>query len=276
MHTLEVAVKPYGTDVEISGNIRSCIVRGLPELTPAICNHDGTFVVVGSGPSLVDSLESIRNERRLGRPICAIKGAHDYLVENGITPDLFVSVEPRDRTEQLTRRSNDTVYLLASRCHPNMFEHLRDYKVLVWHAHGSESEQAQFSGRFSIGGGTTSGLRAVNIAYVMGYRKVSMYGMDSCLSDDGNKHWNGGRASDVVDVIVGGRIFYCSPALAQQANEFQDIFKVMGDIHIDVAGDGLLARIMATRRLKASDHKAYNEMLCKQRWLIPRKKGAAA
>jgi uncharacterized Rossmann fold enzyme len=246
---LEISVKQAGTDESNSANIRSALARNLPELAPAICPNDGTFVIVGSGPSVVDHLEDIREEAALGRPICAIKGTHDWLIENGIEPNLFLSVEPRVRPLKL--RSQNTVYLLASRCAPELFDQLKDHKVMVWHSWSMEPECEVWAGRFGIGGGTTSGLRAVNVGYVLGFRKFVMYGMDSCLAQDKDtKRFTGEVVGDglIVDVRVGDRTFYCNGALAQQANEFQNLYQGMPDATIEAKGDGLISAILAERR----------------------------
>jgi hypothetical protein len=44
-----------------------------------------------------------------------------------------------------------------------------------------------------------------------------------------------------------GKKFNCNMAMAQQANEFQKLFEVMGDINVDARGPGLIAEIMRVR-----------------------------
>jgi uncharacterized Rossmann fold enzyme len=246
---LEISVQQAGTAESNSDNIRSAMARKLPELAPAICPNDGTFVIVGSGPSVVDHLEEIRKDSEIGRPICAIKGTHDWLIQNGIDPNLFLSVEPRVRP--LKHQSQNTVYLLASRCPPELFDQLKDHKVMLWHSWSMEPECKLWKGHFGIGGGTTSGLRAINVGYILGFRKFLLYGMDSCLAaDKDTKRFTGEIVGDglVVDVHVGDRIFYCNGALAQQANEFQLLYQGMPDATIEAKGDGLIAAILSERR----------------------------
>lgn len=240
----------------ITENIESCIKRGLPELLPAICSHDGTFVIAGSGPSLSDHLEDIKKERELGRPICAIKGAHDFLVSHEIEPDLFLSIDPRDRRNNVQRATENTVYLLSSRCCPQLFDHLKDRYVMVFHAASTQEENdcLQKNGvKFAIGGTSTSGLRAVNVGYFMGYRKFVMYGMDSCNAPDGiTKRIDGSLTGQTTDVIVGtsGKKFIANIAMAQQALDFQHLWVMMPDITVDVKGNGLLAAIQEERKKK--------------------------
>jgi uncharacterized Rossmann fold enzyme len=248
MQRLAINVKQYVSPQGNEAQIRETLSRKLPELTPACCAHDGTFVIVASGPSLPDYIDEIRAEQEKGRPVCAINGTYDYLVDNGIIPNLFLTVDPRPMPQNVTKPQKETVFLLASRVNPELFDRLKDYRVLTWHSWSMESECEAFKGRFAIGGGTTSGLRAINVGYVMGFRNFVFYGLDSCLSDDKKtKRFTGEEAGAIVDVIVGDETFYCNHAMAQQANEFQEIYKVM-DVHIEAKGRGLIAKILKERK----------------------------
>lgn len=267
--TRSIQTVTAGTPESNADNIRSALARGLPEFSPTPCIHDGTFVIVGSGSSLPTVVEQIREEKRLKRPICAIKGAHDFLLDNGITPDLFVSVEPRERP--LKHTSERTCYLLASRVAPSLFNQLKGNNILVWHSWSSNTNippQAEpdkvlrwedfdplpecevWRGRFGVGGASTSGLRAINIAYLMGFRKMRMYGMDSCLAPDKyTKRFSGENIgeSKVIDVIVDGKRFFCNGALSSQAMEFQQVISMFKDMEFKVFGGGLLAAILEAR-----------------------------
>jgi uncharacterized Rossmann fold enzyme len=232
-------------------NILACLARGLPEFQPALLPHDGNIVVCGSGPSLPSFIEDIRAEREKRRPIIAVKGAHDLLCANGIQPDMFVSCEAKPRLENVQRKNQKTVYMLSSRCAPELFDWLEDHKVIVWHSYAEQDAQInELSGRNLIGGGTTSGLRAVTLAYLLGFHKVTLYGFDSCLAGDKRKRYDSGVMADhqIVDRIVYGRRFLCNGALSMQADEFQEYYKILPDVTFDVKGDGLIAAIVAERK----------------------------
>jgi len=251
MRPLEITVVKAGTEEELCSNIRSALARGLPELTLAPIKHDGNIVLVASGWSMPDCIDEIKAHRKAGRPIVAIKAAHDFLVENGVEPDLWINLDPRDRTSGIQRLNDHTVYMPASRCPPSTFEHLKGRKILLWHswAEGPEME-AIGPNKIAVGGGTTSGLRAINIGYLLGFRNFIMYGYDSCNSPAGIKRFTGEASGPTVDVYVGGHAgkkFTCNAAMAQQANEFQKLFEVMADITLDVRGPGLIAEIMRIR-----------------------------
>lgn len=262
-----------GTTESNSENIRSALSRGLPEFFPAPCVHDGNMVIVGSGPSLPLFVNEIKAEREKGRPICSIKGAHDFLIDNGIHPDLFVSCEPRERP--LKHVSPHTAYLVASRCDPGLFDQLAKARVVIWHSiaskHDSEVEPRLnmtwddldlveecdvFKERvvkglsFGVGGGATSGLRAITISYLMGFRNIHLYGFDSCLDKDKDtKRFSGEKVGKgmVIDVIVGGKRFWCNGALADQAVQFQKLLKHMPGLNVKSYGNGLIAAILEAR-----------------------------
>ena len=252
MQKLELTVRAAGEPEELCSNIRSSLARGLPELAPALCTHDGTFVCVASGWSMPDYVEEIRAHRKAGRPIVAVKAAHDFLCENGIEPDLWVNLDPRDRTSGIQRHNAHTTYLVASRCPPITFDHLKGRKVLLWHSWSEGPEiKALGAGKLAIGGGTTSGMRAINIGYILGFRKFVLYGYDSCNRADGMKRFTGEMTGPTMDVWVGKNQdrekFTCNAAMAQQANEFQMIYTVMPDITVEAVGPGLIAAIIRER-----------------------------
>lgn len=249
MQPLRINVECYGSTEDNGANIQSALARKLPELTPGLCSHDGHMVIVGSGPSLPLFIDEIKAERELRRPICAIKGAHDFLCTNGLNPDLFLCVDPRDRRENIQLANDDTIYLMASRCDPVMFDHLAARRVILWHSFGVIAEGDFYKGKPAIGGGSTSGLRAITVGYVLGYRNFVLYGMDSCLAEDRKtKRFTGEQAGQVIDVIVGDRTFYCNGAMAQQAQEIQELMQCLPGLHLEIKGDGLLAAIWAERQ----------------------------
>lgn len=232
-------------------HIVSALERGLPEFQPALFPHDGIMVVVGSGPSLPSFIDEIREERAKRRPILAVKDAHDLLCEHGIEPDIFVSVEAKPKLENVQARNDRTVYMLSSRCSPRLFDWLAEKKLLLFHTYtDKEGSLAELAGRQIIGGGTTSGLRAVTLGYLMGFARFVLYGFDSCLSLDRRKRFKGPPMApeQTVDRILRGRRFICNGAMSMQADEFQEYYGMFPDISFEVKGDGLLAAIVAERK----------------------------
>lgn len=251
MHPLALQVQPVGTVDGIRANVQAALARNLPELVPGLVAHDGTMVCVGSGPSMPEHLDAIRDEREQGRPIFAVKGAHDFLCRNGIQPDLWLCVDPRDRTNLLEEANDRTVYLLSSRCDASLFDFLKDRHVVLCHTWSPEEHCDEYRGKLLLGGGSTSGLRAITASYVLGFRNMVLYGYDSCLAKDKfTKRFTGEGTEPhkIIDVIVDGQRFWANGAMAQQAKEFQDAYQQMPGLHLEVKGGGLLAAILDARR----------------------------
>lgn len=252
---MKFIVHQYGTAEEHRSNILSALDRKLPEISPALCSHDGSMVIVGSGPSLTAHLEELRAERAKGRPILALKGTHDYLIEQGIEPTFWLSLDSRPRVNQLQKKSEHTIYLVASRCHPDIFDRLKEDRVVLWHSFADQDNAADIweqRGATVFGGGTTSGSRAIYVCYVLGFRNFVMYGMDSCNAPDGiTKRFDGSLTGPTVEVMTGfhvageqrvnqGKKFICNQAMAQQGKDFIQAFNALPDVKFDFKGDGLL------------------------------------
>lgn len=255
LQPLALDVKLFNIPGGLPEHIESAIARGLPEFKPALCVNDGTFVIAGSGPSIAAFPDEIKEQRANGRPICAINGAHDWLIDQGLEPDLFLSIDPRDWKHDVTKVPQNTIYMLASRCSPIMFDFLKDRYVMVFHAASKEDENAvlrKHKIQAAVGGLSTSGLRAINVGYFMGFRKFVLYGIDSCNAPDGiTKRINGALTGQTMDVVVGGpggRTFICNVAMAKQAEDFQHVYEMMPDITIEARGDGLIAAIIQERK----------------------------
>lgn len=240
-------------DQQARDNIMSAVARNLRGFLPSLVKHDGHMVIVGSGPSVADHVEDIRAEQALGRPVMAIKGAHDWLIDRGITPDLWVSMDSQvSILKYLQKKSSSTCYLAASKVPPEVLDWLSDQQVIVWHAWMGQGEEELFpGGSCMVGGGSTSGLRGITIAWLMGFRRVILYGFDSCLKD-GIKKAGGEKPIDWTIPIragINGQERICDSSMASQANEFQLMtFAVMPDLKVKVVGDGLLADIMVERQ----------------------------
>jgi uncharacterized Rossmann fold enzyme len=250
LQRLELDVEQFGVASQPLDAIRVNLARGIQEFAPSIVAHDGSMVIAGSGPSLPAFIEEIRQERANGRPILAVNGAHDLLCEHDIIPDLFLTCDPRDLRHNLRRKNMQTIYLLASRCAVEVFEHLRGHRIVLWHSQGHPTEMPALAGvKGKVGGGSTSGLRAIAVAYLMGFRNMVLYGFDSCNDAEGKKRFDSGNQFLTMPVVVGERTFTCSVAMAGQAQEFQNsTYGWMPGLHLDVKGDGLIAAIVEARR----------------------------
>jgi uncharacterized Rossmann fold enzyme len=274
---LKIQAKCIADDDTLIEHIESALQRGLPEFADSP-PHNGEVVLVGSGPSVRPFVKEIRKHKDKGRLIIAVKSAHDFLIEHGVVPHIALGVDPQAKIKSaFSRRRREVTYFLASQVHPEVFDHLKDYRVILWHLFtGKAREKEVLENKLKVGGGSTSGMRALTVAYLMGFRKMHLYGFDSCIRTDmlkvtgenvkgiepfveeakaatgshdydvlfdwiANKHQ--GRAP-VIKLYVEGRTFWADKAMAAQATEFEMMLNVLHGVQIKGYGDGLIQHLI--------------------------------
>jgi hypothetical protein len=83
---------------------------------------------------------------------------------------------------------------------------------------------------------------------MMGFRKFHLFGFDSCL-DSGDpgalrkitgETYGEEEGHKIMELVCEGKTFYADPAMAAQANEIQDVFKMLTGAKIKAYGKGLI------------------------------------
>ena len=167
----------------VRANIQGALGRGLPELTPFEF-HDREMSVVGGGPSLEDTWDTIT-----GSWIACVNRAHEYLIERGVVPHFCGLLDPQPILADQITPHEDVTYLVASMCDPSVFDKLKGHRVKLWHA--GQGEHIPITDLLPDGsvvhaGGSTVALRMVELGHFLGFRRFHFYGMDSSFR--GDKH----------------------------------------------------------------------------------------
>lgn len=249
-----VKVQCIFDDDRLKKHIRSAMRRKLPIVSPRR-EISGTAVLCGSGPSLRDTLDKIREHMDRGDYIVAIKGAHDFLLNHGIVPDAGLAIDPQPKIYHTFTPRKDVKYYFASQVHPSVLNKFNEYDVELFHLYTNipPEEMADIVGDgFLLGGGSTSGLRAMTLMFVLGYRDFHLYGFDSCMSNGLRKITGEGQQhKKVIDVHVGGpdssEVYTADLAMAAQAEEFEKMMHFlngMAPVTITTHGKGLIPAIV--------------------------------
>lgn len=229
--------------------------RDLPMFMECPANLNEALIV-GGGPSLQHNLPNLRMRRDRGGIIFALNGTHDWLIDRGIVPDFHVMLDARQENVQFVRRPHkDVTYLIAAQCHPDVFNALKGYKVIVWlGCFDTREQENDLAKKFPnkpimlVGGGATVGLKTMNLAYLAGFRKLHFYGFDSCYSGESNHAYPQplNDKESRIEVIAAGKKFTCAPWMAKQAMEFQSQMRQLLDAgcQIYVHGNGLIPWIV--------------------------------
>lgn len=245
----ELRVECNRPDTELFSNVDYACSQGLPEVESKPPT-DVPAVIVGGGPSLKTTLETISSMKSKGAKVFALNNAAKFLVENGIYPDYQVIIDSREQNVEFLEKKWAPELLLASQCHRSLFEHSKamGYPVSIWHPviEGIEKHIPK-ENPLLIGGGLTVGLSGMCLVYTMGHRELHLFGYDSCHSEDSSHAYEQdmNKNDEMTSVAVDGRVFKCSVTMAAQAASFQKVSEMLADYgcSISVHGDGLIPHI---------------------------------
>lgn len=200
----------------------------------------GSIAVVSFGPSLNDTWEQIRAFEY----VITCSGAHKFLVERGIVPTWHVEVDPRAHKVQLIGPpQKETEYLIASTCHPAVFDHLEGYDVKLWHVFDSKEDALRTlpRGEWALTGGSSVGLRALTIARFLGFTDLHVFGMDGSEGATGKHaapHPNQATGHSICE--YDGVEYRTTPAMAECARQTWHELNQMPDVTATFYGDGLV------------------------------------
>jgi hypothetical protein len=224
--------------------MQDALDTGLPFLQRAGVFHDQWINIICFGPSLLETWHDIHRYDYL--PILTVSGAHDFLIRREITPSIHVHLDPRPyQKAMLELPSESTRYLMASVCSPVFWDVLKDFHVELWHLINDEQtvdwiRKNHPAGLASmIGGGSTVGQRAMNVAGALGFRKFRVFGMDFSFGDN---HWAGphpGNEERIIHVELNGKTYQTTPQLWKAAREMCE-FLESADVEVQFHGNGLM------------------------------------
>lgn len=219
----------------------ACLEHGFPPLERGEPKA-GRMTIVCYGPSLLETWTQIR------RPIMTVSGAHDFLTRGGMTPDYHVECDPREHKATFTRNPNkETEYLMASVCHPSIWQQLNGYNVKIWHSLESKQTNDWVKRHdpdgIVISGGSNVGIRAIEVAGTLGYTKFDIHGMDFSFKNGRHAGPHPNETEREILVKLGGREYRTSKQLYEGAREIVQIVCAY-DCEWKFYGDGLLQAML--------------------------------
>lgn len=244
----------------VEDNIAKNLTLGLQEVCPYDA-QDMEIMLLCGGPSLNDFAEEILENNRNGMPAVTVNGTYNWLVEKGGRPGAQILVDARAFNRRFTEPITlGCKYLVSSQCDHALVKSLPPSQTWLWHTAGEKAEQiiteAGIPGdRYPVYGGTTVTLRALPLLTMLGFRKIRVYGFDSCLRGDAHHAYTQAENDDgtPVSIFVGGKEFQCHSWMVKQAEEFQEVLKkllIPADVELAVYGDGLISEILTTAAAK--------------------------
>lgn len=224
------------TSKEMHTNFHATLERGFTPVNDLIGAYSGACSIVGAGPTIKETHEELTGD------VIAINSAIGFLLDHGIVPKFGLLWDGTEIVEKFARPHPGITYLVASRCHPKVFERLKDCKVIVWHAGGDHDiadvmvkpeivEKLKIQQPL-ICGGSAGVTRTIYVASVLGYSEIHIFGADSCYSNAGETHVSGSVVPE-KDILVSlgdnskgapAVWFRTTPEWCAQVNEYRSMF----------------------------------------------------
>jgi len=273
MAPLKLHIIGCATEQEMNTNVQATLERGYRRFNEFLnsCLGRGRVHICGAGPSFRETWKEIPD----GDDILAINSAIGYLIDQGRPPKWGMIWDASPLCEKFAVPHPDVTYLIGARCHPKVFERLKDCRVVAWHAGGDhnilEYLRERNIGEPLINGGTAGVTRSLYLAYALGYRDMHVHGADSSYSDDGQTHIRGSLVPEKdMQIYVGGKWFRTTPEWCAQVEEIKLIYPIFRmpalNATITCYGDGMFQHVVAIMKsdeamaLEVARHIVQNEL----------------
>ena len=252
----EVKTKNCVDNSEILNNIEYA-TRIERKWTPTCKQHTAKGIIVAAGPSYLEDIDEIRElSNTPGNYVFCVKTNYKSLLEHNVNIHGVVLLDPRGHVKDfLDPIKDDIYYYVATMCHPSTTSLFDDVKnAYFWNALVGAGEQ-EYIGKLiveekrnvastMIVGGSTAAMRALFVAYTMGFRSFILYGYDSCFWTPQNmEHVDAMGQPYFWNVAVNGKKYLTSLQLYSQAQEFAKLLEGLSTANtfdIEVRGRGII------------------------------------
>ena len=258
---VELSGKVNVDDDQLLANVRSAIRRPYPQIKPQALQHT-RICLVGSGPSLADTLPELVGLLHQGAKLVTLNGAYRWALDHYLHPGTQIVMDARPENARFLEPAIPRCrYVLASQCAPETWDVVEGRDVWMFHAATGSSGplkdllDAHYLGQwFGVGGGTTVLTRAISLLRTVGYVRFDLFGADSCWLK--GRHHAFDQPENAKDKWVSmmvaptghpelTKVFRCSGWMVKQAEDFLQQIRINGSqFVVTVHGDGLLAYIL--------------------------------
>jgi hypothetical protein len=218
-------------DAGLVANVRHALSLGLPELRDFEYPWREPINVVASGPS------SLRAPLE-GKTV-AVNGALRLFKT---PPTYWAGCDPQpEMADFLTDAPAETIYLVASKCHPSVFEALRGRRVVLWHL-DDEATYPLIGDRFPVVPWSSVTACMAELFARMGFREFHFWGWDACYLDGLDHALPQRHAGESVTVNVGGKDYQTTTTWAAESQGAVHLFTGF-PFPVHIHGPGMLAAI---------------------------------
>lgn len=197
------------TDLEeIKANVSRSLTLGLPE---ANCGPIPLLRVVANGPSALDAPLGVDDV-----PTLALNNALELFAQADKAPTYWAACDPQELVADfLVDLPETTTYLVASKCHPRVFERLKNRDVRLWHVNDVPIDPKL---RVVASAGTVT-LTAFRLMASLGWRKFETWGWDGCYINGLDHAIRQKHNADDMTVKIFGKDYATTAPWMAEANE---------------------------------------------------------
>ena len=265
LYRLALDMHGCATESEMNSNFFATLKRGYTPIMDYLGKFSGTVSLVGAGPSIKETYKELKVD------VIAINSAIGWLLDKGVVPKFAMLWDAADIVENFAIPHPGIIYLVGSRCHPKVFDRLKDCKVIVWHAGGDHNINQMIIDHGIneplVNGGSAGITRGMFLVRALGYDDLHIFGADSSYEGD-STHVNGSLVPE-KDIMVSigcdpPMFFRTTPEWCAQVEEFRAIYAIYSfeKVSVKVYGKGMLPEMY--KRLSQEKEKLGLEKLLKK------------
>lgn len=238
---LEIETRSVVSPDVVHAQVAHALSLGLPDVALGP-ETDSVLTIYASGPSAADKC--------LRWPSMALNGALGLFGDD--SPTFWAASDSQALVAAfLSKPCPYTRYMVASRCHPVVFEALRRANCLavsLWHI----ADCAAPAGKDLMPDAPSVTIQALFLAYYLGFRKVVVHGWDCCLI--GGKHHavDQEHAGEFRAVRVGDKAFTTTLTWLAEAEDAVKAMAMLTGLDVTVTGPGMVAAFVAANKLQAA------------------------
>lgn len=233
-------VQTVCADEDVRRQVALNSARGLPELDGEPLQR---LNIIANGPSA--------RFAPLDGVTMALNGALNLFPKDK-PPTYWAALDPQELVADfLTDPPEETIYLVASKCHPKVFDRLKDRDVRIWHVRDLSDNPRAVPTALSIT------LNALILASTrMGFRALDVWGWDACF--EGDKHHAHARPGEEIvaqriDLLVGDQVFKTTHTWALESQTAEQIIPILewNGTEVNIHGPSMIEAVRQFRKIHA-------------------------
>lgn len=235
MHLLNFQVVNDFDDDLIKRHVRHSVGLGLPDVERDMGGDWATLHIYANGPTAT--------MYPIEYPCMALNGALDLFRREGLSPTYWAACDAGEIVETFIKAPDEiTTYLVASKCHPKVFERLAGSDVMLWHIDDAGAEELR--GRDLMPSAISVTISAMFLAHYMGYKNIKIYGWDGCYVN-GKDHAIEQPHDTSQDLTIehDGKVYHTTNTWAAEAEDAAFMLSIL-PINLTIYGGQMFAHFL--------------------------------